>query len=145
MGARLSTSSGPATRDSFNGDNSIQPKRLSGLLRQANCSSEPLLSDVRSLTTASDQFKIFIIQRPREAHFPSGSIIPSRAKNNEFSRFSRREKSVKIFQIHSTLKDINIQRPAFKDTPARTSKNVQRSRPGNLSSNSKESFEFLLN
>ena len=35
LGARLSTSSGPATRDSFNGDNSIQPKWLSGSLRQA--------------------------------------------------------------------------------------------------------------
>ena len=60
------------------------------------CSLE--LSAVRSLTTASDQFKIFIIQEPREAHFPSGSIIPSRAKNNGFSQFSRREKSDKIFQ-----------------------------------------------
>ena len=35
LGTRLSTSSGPATRDSFNGDDSIQPKRLSGLLCQA--------------------------------------------------------------------------------------------------------------
>ena len=62
-----------------------------------------------------------------DGHFPSGSIIPSRAKNNGFSRFSRREKSDKIFQNPSTLKGINIQRPAFKDTPARTSKKDQRS------------------
>ena len=30
------------------------------------------------------------------------------------------------------MKGINIQRPAFKDTPARTSKKVQRSQPGNF-------------
>ena len=67
-----------------------------------------------------------------DGHFPSGSIIPSRAKNNGVSRFSRREKSDKIFQNPSTLKGINIQRPAFKDTPARTSKKDQRSQPGNF-------------
>ena len=94
------------------------------------CSAELLA--VSSLTTASDQFKIFTIQEPREAHFPSGSIIPSRAKNNGFSRVSRREKSDKIFQNSSTLKGINIQRPVFKDTQARSSKKDQRSQLENF-------------
>ena len=67
-----------------------------------------------------------------DGHLPSGSIIPSRAKNNGVSRFSRREKSDKIFQNPSTLKDINIQRPTFKETPARTSRKVQRSWQGNF-------------
>ena len=108
---------------------------------------EPLLVIWQSLPKAvpKDNRRFREQNQTREAYFPSGSIIPSQAKNNWFSRFSRREKSDKIFQNPSTLKGINIQRPAFKDTPARTSKKVQRSQQGNLSSNSKESFEFLLN
>ena len=107
------------------------------------CSAE--LSAVSSLTKASDQFKIFTIQEPREAHFLSGSIIPSWAKNNWFSRFSRWEKSDKIFQNPLTLKGINIQRQAFKDTPARTSKKVQRSQQGNFIFELKRELRVSLN
>ena len=102
------------------------------MLRQVHTFCGTLLgSAVRSLTTASGQFKIFIIQEPRQAHLPSGSIILSRAKNNGFSRFSKRGESDKIFQNPSTSKGIKIQRQAFKNTPAKTSKNVQRSQQGN--------------
>ena len=87
-----SQSSGPTTRASFNGDNSIQTKWLSGLLCfvKSTCFAE--LSADTSVTTASDQFKIFIVQEPQETHFPRGSIIPSWAKNNWFSKkFSKLE------------------------------------------------------
>ena len=94
-----SQSSGPTTRASFNGDNSIQTKWLSGLLCFVKCTCSAELSADMSVTTASGQFKIFIIQVPQEAHFPSGSIIPSWAKNNWFSQFfSKLEKGHKTFQ-----------------------------------------------